>query len=167
MDIPAERGPPRTLDLESELKPSRDFRITDSVRIGQGSIHAKARDNIAAIRTLKAIEARGGEATEDEKVILARYAGWGAMAGAFESNYRRREEWDKTAEDLKQLLTDEEYGAARASTPNAHFTSPTVIARHVGSDAAHGNSAQARPFLSRQWASAISWECSPVSTGNG
>lgn len=49
------------------------------------------------------------------------------MPGVFESNYRRREEWDKPAEELRQLLTDEEYESARASTPNAHYTSPAVI----------------------------------------
>jgi len=76
---------------------------------------------------LKALEAEDRGATEAEKSILARYVGWGAMAGVFESNYRRREEWDKPAEELRKLLTDDEYEAARASTPNAHFTSPMVI----------------------------------------
>lgn len=59
--------------------------------------------------------------------MLARYVGWGGIPGIFESNYRRREEWDKPAQELRQLLTDEEYESARASTPNAHFTSPMVI----------------------------------------
>ncbi len=53
--------------------------------------------------------------------------GWGGIPGIFESNYRRRPEWDKPAEELKALLTDDEYESARASTPNAHFTSPMVI----------------------------------------
>ena len=76
---------------------------------------------------LKTLEAENRDATDAEKSILARYIGWGAMAGVFESNYRRREEWDKPAEELRKLLTDDEYEAARASTPNAHFTSPMVI----------------------------------------
>jgi N12 class adenine-specific DNA methylase len=92
-----------------------------------GSAHEKAKGNLAAIRLLKALESEGREASDDEKATLARYVGWGGIAGIFESNYRRRPEWDKPAEELKQLLTDEEYESARASTPNAHFTSPMVI----------------------------------------
>jgi N12 class adenine-specific DNA methylase len=53
--------------------------------------------------------------------------GWGGIAGIFESNYRRRPEWDRSAEELRQILTDGEYESARASTPNAHFTSPIVV----------------------------------------
>jgi hypothetical protein len=67
------------LDVEPEEKPSRDFRITGAHRIGQGGLHEKARDNIAAIRLLKALEAENREATEDEKSALARYVGWGGM----------------------------------------------------------------------------------------
>jgi len=59
--------------------------------------------------------------------MLARYVGWGGLAGIFEPNYRRRPEWEKPAEELHQLLTDDEFESARASTPNAHFTSPAVI----------------------------------------
>jgi N12 class adenine-specific DNA methylase len=92
-----------------------------------GSLHEKARGNIEAIRLLKALEAENRDATETEKGVLARYVGWGGMPGIFESNYRRREEWDKPAEELRKILTDDEYEAARASTPNAHFTSPVVI----------------------------------------
>jgi N12 class adenine-specific DNA methylase len=129
MGIPADRGPPAAviadLGTDSPVAPSRDFRITDEHRIGQGGIHHKARDNITAIRTLKAIEAENREATDAEKAILARYVGWGAMAQAFESY--PRDEWRDIGQQLKQLLNREEYAAARASTPNAHFTSPTVI----------------------------------------
>ena len=88
-------------------------------------MHVKARDNIAAIRTLKAIEAAGRAATDDEKSILARYTGWGAMASAF-SPYPPQD-WRQTGAELRELLTPEEYAVARASTPNAHFTSPLVI----------------------------------------
>jgi hypothetical protein len=115
------------LEPEPEPKPSRDFRITDAHRIGQGGLQEKARDNLAAIRTLKSIEAENRDATDAEKATLARYAGWGAMAGVFEPEYRRSQEWNKHAEELRTLLTDDEYEAARASTPNAHYTSPTVI----------------------------------------
>ena len=73
----------KVLDIEPEEKPSRDFRITDAHRIGQGSLHEKARDNIAAIRLLKTLEAENRDATDDEKAVLARYVGWGAMPNVF------------------------------------------------------------------------------------
>ena len=92
-----------------------------------GGAHEKVKANIAAIRLLKRLESENRDATDDEKAVLAKYVGWGGLAGVFESNYRRREEWDKPAEELRKLLDDEEYAFARASTPNAHFTSPEVI----------------------------------------
>jgi len=113
------------VDIEPGAKPSRDFRIARAHRIGQGGLHEKARDNIAAIRLLKTIEAETREATTDEKPLLARYVGWGAMANVFRQD--PPQEWKSTAETVKELLTDEEYQSARASTPNAHFTSPVVI----------------------------------------
>jgi N12 class adenine-specific DNA methylase len=115
----------RVLDIEPEERPSRDFRITDAHRIGQGGLHEKARDNIAAIRLLKTLEAENREATEDEKPVLARYVGWGGMPNVF--GYYPPAEWRDAAAAVKKLLTDEEYQSARASTPNAHFTSPEVI----------------------------------------
>jgi N12 class adenine-specific DNA methylase len=92
-----------------------------------GGTHEKAKANIAAIGLLKALETENRDAGDEEKAVLARYVGWGGMPGIFESNYRRREEWDRPAEELKKLLTDDEFESARASTPNAHFTSPLVI----------------------------------------
>jgi hypothetical protein len=65
----------RVFDIEPEEKPSRDFRITGAHRIGQGGLHQKARDNIAAIRLLKTLEAENREATDDEKPVIARYVG--------------------------------------------------------------------------------------------
>jgi adenine-specific DNA methylase len=88
-------------------------------------LREKAHDNLAAIRTLKKLEGENRDATDEEKAILARYAGWGAMSAAFDWNPPA--EWKSTAQELKQLLTPEEYEAACASTPNAHFTSPLVI----------------------------------------
>ena len=129
--VPADRGPPAVtrvlFDLNPviEEKPSRDFRITEAHRIGQGGLHEKARDNIAGIRTLKQLEAENRDATDAEKAILARYVGWGAMPNAFE--HWPPDEWKKVAHEVKQLLTEDEYESARASTPNAHFTSPQVI----------------------------------------
>jgi len=103
-----------------------------------GGAHEKAKANVGAIRLLKALEAESRDATGEEKAILARYVGWGGMPGIFEPEYRRRPEWNQTAQELRRLLSDEEYESARASTPNAHFTSPMVIAaiwdglRHMG-----------------------------------
>jgi hypothetical protein len=104
---------------------SRDFRITSAHRIGEGSLREKARTNLEAIRTLKQLEAEDRDATDFDKAVLARYSGWGAMANVFE-RYPPRE-WEQTADELRQLLTPDEYASARASTPNAHFTSPMVI----------------------------------------
>jgi N12 class adenine-specific DNA methylase len=113
-------------DAEPEPEASRDFRINDSHRIGQGSLAEKARDNVAAIRTLKALEEENRDATDEEKSRLARYVGWGALSGAFDSH--PPVQLRQTTEDLRGILTDDEYESARASTPNAHFTSPMVIA---------------------------------------
>ncbi|MGD1028523.1 hypothetical protein [Candidatus Binatus soli] len=130
MDLPAERGPPaativRGLETEKEETPARDFRITSAHHIGEGSLREKALANIDAIRTLKLIETENRDATEAGKSILVRYAGWGAMPGAFRPY--PPQEWQPVANQLRELLTKDEYEAARASTPNAHFTSPAVI----------------------------------------
>ena len=115
----------KVFDIEPEERPSRDFRITGAHRIGQGGLHEKARDNVAAIRLLKSLEAENREATDEEKTALARYVGWGAMPNVF--GYTPPGEWRSTAGAVKEMLTDDEYQSARASTPNAHYTSPQVI----------------------------------------
>ncbi len=107
------------------MAPSRDFRITAAHRIGEGSLREKAVANLAAIRTLKKLEAENREATEPERAVLVRYSGWGALANVFE--LESPHEWKQAAGELRKLLTPEEYASARASTPNAHFTSPLVI----------------------------------------
>ncbi len=112
---------------EPERTPSRDFRITEEHHVGSGGLHEKAKDNIAAIRLLKTIEEENRDATNEEKAVLVRYAGWGALAHVFEVDYHRRPEWTGVATELQSLLTSEEYESARATTPNAHFTSPLVI----------------------------------------
>jgi N12 class adenine-specific DNA methylase len=130
MGAPADRGPPTTAIVhEFEPEPtkttSRDFRINDAHRIGEGSLREKAKDNLAAIRILKEVEGQGRDASEEEKAQLARYSGWGALANAF--LLYPPPEWQQINRELKALLSDVEYTAARASTPNAHFTSPMVI----------------------------------------
>ena len=115
-------------DIEPEpaaRPPPRDFRITGAHRIGQGGLKEKARDNIAAIRTLRLIEDEGREPREAEKAVLARYSGWGALSNVFHPY--PRSDWEDIAREIRQLLTPEEYDSARGSTPNAHFTSPMVI----------------------------------------
>jgi len=115
-------------DIEPETEarpPPRDFRITEAHRIGQGGLKEKARDNIAAIRTLRLVEDTGREPTESEKAVLARYSGWGALSNVFHPY--PRSDWEEIAREVRQHLTPEEYDSARASTPNAHFTSPMVI----------------------------------------
>jgi N12 class adenine-specific DNA methylase len=112
---------------EPETSISSDFRITEAHGVGLGGLHEKANTNIEAIRLLKTLEAENRDAREEEKALLVRYAGWGALAQVFEYNYHRKPEWNAVATELKQLLTEKEYESARATTPNAHFTSPLVI----------------------------------------
>jgi hypothetical protein len=85
----------------------------------------KAQANLAAIRTLKTIEAENRPATPEEKAVLVKYTGWGAMPNAFAAEPPR--DWRTVANELRDALTAEEYTSARASTPNAHYTSPEVI----------------------------------------
>lgn len=102
---------------------TENFRITDD-HLGEGGPKAKYRMNVEAIRTLKQIEQDGRTATAAEQEILSRYVGWGGIPDAFDPD---KEKWADEYRELKGLLTDEEYRSARASTLNAHYTSPTVI----------------------------------------
>ena len=110
---------------QAPAPPPRDFRIKEAHRIGQGGLKEKARDNIAAIRILRQVEDESREAREPEKAVLARYSGWGALSNVFHPY--PRSDWEEIARDVKEHLTPEEYHSARASTPNAHFTSVMVI----------------------------------------
>ncbi len=85
----------------------------------------KLRSNLAAIRTLKTIEEEGRDATPQEQAVLVRYTGWGAFPNVFAPHPPY--DWRATADELKSVLTEEEYAAARASTPNAHYTSSEVV----------------------------------------
>ena len=108
---------------EIPAPPARNFRITDE-HLGEGGPKQKFACNIDAIRTLQAIEAEGRSATPEEQKILSQYVGWGGLADAFDPD---KDSWAKEYKELKGLLSEDEYVAARASTLNAHYTSPTVI----------------------------------------
>ena len=103
--------------------PAENFRITDD-NLGTGGAKEKFWRNIKAIATLKQIEAEGRNATPEEQQILSQYVGWGGLADAFDPD---KAGWRAEYDELKGVLSPEEYAAARASTLNAHYTSPTVI----------------------------------------
>ena len=109
--------------VQPAAPPAVNFRISDD-HLGEGGQKTKYANNVAAIRTLKAIEAENRHATPEEQEILSRYVGWGGIPQAFDPS---NASWDSEFRELVDLLTDEEYELARASTLNAHYTSPTVI----------------------------------------
>ena len=100
-----------------------DFRIKD-MELGYGGPKAKYRMNTDVIRLLKQLEAENRLAEPDEQEVLSKYVGWGALPMAFDEG---KAEWETEYAELRELLTPEEYAAARASTLNAHYTSPVVI----------------------------------------
>ena len=102
---------------------AENFRITDE-HLGEGSAKAKFSANIEAISVLKMVESEQRSASPQEQEVLSRYVGWGGLPQAFDEH---SEAWRSEYSALKSLLTQEEYEAARASTLNAHYTSPTVI----------------------------------------
>lgn len=108
---------------EAEPYKAQNFRITDD-HLGEGGAKTKYAFNIAAIQTLKQIEAEERQATPQEQEILSGYVGWGGIPQAYDGN---NAQWSEEYQQLKSLLTDEEYAAARGSTLNAHYTSPMVI----------------------------------------
>ena len=103
--------------------PAENFRITDD-NLGTGGAKAKFRANMAAINLLKELELEGAQATPEQQEILSRYVGWGGLADAFDES---KDNWKAEFAELYTALSPEEYAAARASTLNAHYTSPTVI----------------------------------------
>ena len=102
----------------------KDYVLTDADEIGRGGAKQKFQDNVAAIRVLKVLEAEERPATDAEKRTLVRYSGWGGIA---EQVFGWNRDWERERNILGEILTDEEYDSAKRSTPNAHFTSPTVI----------------------------------------
>lgn len=102
---------------------AENFRITDD-ELGIGGAKAKFRANMAAIHLLKELEFEGLQASPEQQEILSRYVGWGGLADAFDES---KDNWKAEFAELYAALSPEEYAAARASTLNAHYTSPTVI----------------------------------------
>ena len=102
---------------------AENFRITDDA-LGVGGAKAKFRANMAAIHLLQELEFEGLQASPEQQEILSRYVGWGGLADAFDES---KDNWKAEFAELYAALSPEEYAAARASTLNAHYTSPTVI----------------------------------------
>ena len=116
--IDAQTAPP-----QGNTPPAQNFRITDDL-LGVGGAKAKFRANMDAINLLKELEFGGRQATPEEQNILSKYVGWGGLADAFDES---KDNWKDEFAELYAILSPEEYAAARASTLNAHYTSPTVI----------------------------------------
>ena len=110
-------------NAEPAPEPAGNFHITDD-HLGEGGAKQKYARNIEAIRTLFKLEEEHRGATAEEQQVLSQYVGWGGLADAFDPN---KENWSAEYTQLKELLSEDEYAAARASTLNAHYTSPTVI----------------------------------------
>ena len=111
------------LDKARNAVPAGNFRITDD-HLGEGGAKQKYTRNIEAIRTLFKLEQEHRGATAEEQQVLSQYVGWGGLADAFDPG---KDSWAKEYAELKGLLSEDEYAAARSSTLNAHYTSPTVI----------------------------------------
>lgn len=123
MPQPREKLPPLLLYPEIPSAGRHDYRITDE-HLGEGGEKTKFKNNLAAIETLKKVEAENRLATPQEQETLARYVGWGGLPQAFDE---KNAAWSNEYAQLRAVLTEEEYNAARASTLNAHYTSPVVI----------------------------------------
>ena len=116
-ELPAE---PTVAEPKPEL---HNFHITDD-HLGEGGAKAKFRMNMDAIKLLKELEFEGAQATPEQQAVLSRYVGWGGLADAFDET---KDNWKNEFAELYATLSPEEYAAARSSTLNAHYTSPTVI----------------------------------------
>ena len=111
------------LNAEPVPEDAGNFHITDD-HLGEGGAKQKYARNIEAIRTLFKLEQEHRGATAEEQQVLSQYVGWGGLADAFDPG---KDSWTKEYAELKGLLSEDEYAAARSSTLNAHYTSPTVI----------------------------------------
>ena len=123
--------------------PAIDFIIDDTLELGKGTERQKYQDNLAAIRTIKEIEAANRRASPDEQRVLARYVGWGGLKNAFRIAGAGEGEgvakgWESRVAELEALLTPAELKAARNSVTAAHYTSQPIVqamwraAEHLG-----------------------------------
>ena len=113
----------KAVNAEPESEPVGNFHITDD-HLGEGGAKQKYARNIEAIRTLFKLEEEHRGATAEEQQVLSQYVGWGGLADAFDPG---KDSWAKEYAELKGVLSEDEYAAARSSTLNAHYTSPVVI----------------------------------------
>lgn len=116
-------GPRDSGDVRSEHA-TVNYSITDADKIGEGGLKTKYADNVAAIKLVKELQAAGRKPTAAEQKILVRYVGWGGLKGVFDPTNKT---WKDQHAEIKGLLTEDEYAAAKRSRLDAHFTSPTVI----------------------------------------
>ncbi len=125
VNLPHETNPsePSIASEPESSVPTSNFHITDDT-LGCGSVRQKFANNLSAIRLLKSLEEEGRNATPEEQEVLSRYVGWGGMPQAFDPENAA---WSSEYAQLKALLEEDEYKAARESVLNAHYTSPTVI----------------------------------------
>ncbi len=138
-DEPAPGGVAKTPKAPStegvSVSGKSDFQITDEDRLGEGGQKTKARNNLAAIRMAKKLEAEDRKATSAEQKVLAKYVGWGGIKQIFDD---AKADWTKERTELKGLLSDVEYAEARRSMLAAHYTSTDVVsgmwaaAQHLG-----------------------------------
>ena len=112
----------RERELSVEIPPV-NFHITDD-QLGYGTAKEKFRANVMAIQVLKKCERENRYASPEEQEILSNYVGWGGLPDAFDES---KASWSEEYQELKDLLTKEEYAAARESTLNAHYTQPVII----------------------------------------
>ena len=110
-------------NAEPAPEPAGNFHITDD-HLGEGGAKQKYARNIEAICTLFKLEQEHRGATAEEQQVLSQYVGWGGLSDAFDPG---KDSWAKEYAELKGLLSEDEYAAARSSVLNAHYTSPTVI----------------------------------------
>lgn len=126
--------PAQKADAKPSETPGHNYTVTKD-SLGDGGVKTKYKNNVEAIKLLKQLEAEGRQATPAEQEILANYVGWGGLSPVFNINYNGEaidSAWTKEAKELKKLLTDEEYKAARASTTTAFYTPVGVIKNIYG-----------------------------------
>lgn len=120
-------APARRIAKRHQEEPPKNlnsYRVTEADRLGDGGPKQKFQQNLKAIKILRSLDAEERPATDEEKAVLVKYVGWGAMPQVFDVDSR---DWRKEQVQLSEILSDDEHRSARATTLNAHYTAPTVI----------------------------------------